>query len=286
MTLNLKALKKLDNTPPWDWPEDTGSALLDLLRDRGTSEEERVLAVDLAGNSVVINDELVGTLLSILRSSEEFETVRSRAALSLGPVLELCDTDGFDESGSSPVTERTFHEIQETMGTLYLDAWVPKEVRRRILEASVRAPLDWHPDAIRAAYASEDEDWRLTAVFCMRHVRGFDEQILASLSSNNPNIHVEAVQAAGTWTIGAAWPHVLDLVTAEDTDRRLLLAAIDAVGGIRPQEASEVLAHLEDSDDPEIAEAVIEATSMAGGAWNEDDEGFEEDEEEEPGSLH
>ena len=87
MTLNLKALKKLDNTPPWDWPEDTGSALLDLLRDRGTSEEERVLAVDLAGNSVVINDELVGTLLSILRSSEEFETVRSRAALSLGPVL-------------------------------------------------------------------------------------------------------------------------------------------------------------------------------------------------------
>jgi hypothetical protein len=271
-TLSLKALKELEDTPPWDWPKGTGSNLLDLLRDPDASEGERLLAVELAGDSVVINDELAGAILVILRRGQESELVRAQAAISLGPILEICDTDGFNEPDAVPVMERTFREIQETMRTLFMDATVAKEVRRRILEASVRAPLDWHQDAIRTAYVSDDEEWRLTAVFCMRHVRGFDEQILASLDSRNLNIHVEAVWAVGAWAISAAWPHVLGLVTARDTNRRLLLAAIAAVGDIRPKETSEVLAHLADSDDPEIAEAVLEATSLADGEWDEDNE--------------
>lgn len=64
---SLSALKRLGNTSPWDWPGDTGTALIEVLRDRGADEKER------------------------------------------------------------------------------------------ILEASVRAPLDWHPDAIRVAHASNDE---------------------------------------------------------------------------------------------------------------------------------
>jgi hypothetical protein len=53
-----------------------------------------------------------------------------------------------------------------------------------VLEASVRAPQDWHLDAIREAYSSTDEAWSLTAVFCMRFVRGFNEQILEALESS------------------------------------------------------------------------------------------------------
>lgn len=45
--------------------------------------------------------------------------------------------------------------------------YVPKEVRRRVLEGSVRAPQDWHKDAITEAYAGNDELWKLTAVFAM-----------------------------------------------------------------------------------------------------------------------
>ncbi|HEX7507590.1 MAG TPA: hypothetical protein VF550_12505 [Polyangia bacterium] len=279
MKLNLKALKKLDDTPPWEWPEDTGLALLDLLRDPGTSEEERLLGVELAGDSVVVDDALVAVLLIVLRNGGESELVRSRAAISLGPVLELCDTDGFDDPDDATVTEATFHEIQKTMRTLYQDTSLPKEVRRRVLEASVRAPLDWHQEAIRTAYASDDEEWRLTAVFCMGHVRGFDEQILASLDSRNLDIQVEAVCAAGNWEVGAAWPHVLGLVTARGTDRRLLLAAIAAVGTIRPGEASAVLGHLADSQDDEIAEAVLEATAMANARWNDEADVDGEDDE-------
>ena len=153
-------------------------------------------------------------------------------------------------------------------------------MRRRILEASVRAPQDWHQDAVRAAYSSADEVWRLTAVFCMRFVRGFDEQILEALDSKNPDIHCEAVLAAGNWEVDAAWPHVAALVASEETDKPLLLAAIAAAASIRPHEAAEILDDLADSDDEDIVAAVDEALAMAGGPSGEDaDDDFDDDDD-------
>jgi hypothetical protein len=289
MKPSLKILKRLANAPPWEWPDDTGDTLLAALRDTASSAEELLLAVGMAGNPVVANDDLIHALLAVLRNAGASEDLRARAAIALGPVLEMADTDGFEDLAdydTPPISEPVFHEIQKELRTLYLDASVPKLVRRRVLEASVRAPQEWHRDAIRAAYAGDDEEWKLTAVFGMRYASGFDEQILASLESKNLDIHIEAVGAAGAWSIGAAWQHVVDLVHAEGTDRALLLEAIAAVGEIRPSEALEALDHLADSDDPEIEEAVADATSLLG-ALDEDAELDEEDEEGEgPGSLH
>jgi hypothetical protein len=265
-------LQTLKDTPPWDWPEGAGRMLLDVLRDDQVAEPDRLLAAELAGDFTVINEELVGALLSILRHGAESETLRGKAAISLGPVLEDADTAGFEDADEVPISERTFHTIQESLRRLYADAGVPKEVRRRILEASVRAPQDWHQHAVRAAYCSDDEAWRLTAVFCMRFVRGFDEQILEALDANNPDIHYEAVCAAGTWEVEAAWPHLAALVTSKRADKPLRLAAIDAVASIRPQEAPEILGDLADSEDEDVAEAAHEALAMAEGRWDEDDE--------------
>jgi uncharacterized protein (UPF0147 family) len=39
-----------------------------------------------------------------------------------------------------PISEQTFRKAQETLHKLYLDAGLPKNVQRRILEAAVRAP--------------------------------------------------------------------------------------------------------------------------------------------------
>jgi hypothetical protein len=239
-------------------------------------ESDLLLAVELAGDLTVINDELVDALLSIMRSDGKSEKVRGRAAISLAPVLEHADTEGFEASDDLPITERTFREIQESLRKLYSNANVPNEVQRRILEASVRAPQDWHQDAVRAAF--DDEDWRLTAVFCMRFVRGFEAEILTALDSANPDIQYEAVLAAGTWGVDAAWPHVVALVTSGKTDKPLFLAAIDAVAGIRPRQAAETLDDLADSDDEEIAAAVEEAIAIAQGASDEDDELDDDDE--------
>ena len=276
-------LKNLKDTPPWDWPKGTGKTLLDILRDDRPSESDLLLATELAGDFTVINAELVDALLSILRSGDKPETVRGTAAISLGPVLEHADTQGFEDADDLPITERTFHRIQESLRKLYMDATVPQEVRRRILEASVRAPQNWHPDAVRAAYGSDDEVWRLTAVFCMRFVRGFDEQIVEALDSTNPDIHYEAVLAAGNWEVAAAWPHVAALVTSEETEKPLLLAAIDAVASIRPHEARELLDGLADSDDEDIVAAVHEAMAMAAGLSGQDEDDELDDDDE---SLH
>ncbi len=274
-------LKILNETPPWDWPKNADRMLLEILADDQTDAPDRILAMELAGDFTVINDELVDALLSIVRNSKETETLRKRAAISLGPVLEHADTEGFDDPDDVLIAEQTFHRIQKSFLKLYMDADVPKNVRRRILEASVRAPQSWHQGAIRTAYPSDDNDWKLTAVFSMRFVRGFDNQILEALESEDEEIHYQAVCAAGNWEVDAAWSRVAALVTSKDTDKPLLLAAIDAVAGIRPQEAGVILANLTNSDDEDIVEAAYEASAIADGLSSIE---FNEDEDDE--SLH
>jgi HEAT repeat protein len=271
------SLRMWKDTPPWEWPARTGQRLIDTLRDDGAAESDILLAAELSGDLTVVNDELVDALLSVLRRGDRSETVRSRAAISLGPILEHADTQDFEDADDRPIAECTFRGLQESLGKLYRDANVPKEVRRRILEASVRAPQDWHEDAIRAAYSSGDDSWRLTAVFCMRFVRGFDEHILEALDNEDPDVHYEAVVAAGTWGLDAAWAHVATLVTSKATDKPLRLAAIEASASIRPREAVRVLDDLADSPDEDITaaaeEAMASAESRSEGEDDDDDDG-------------
>ncbi len=264
-------LKTLKDTPPWDWPATADKTLLAILRNGRADESDRLLAADLAGNFTVINDELADTLLSILRGSDETEKLRGQAAISLGPALEHADASGFEDPDDILISEETLRRTQESLRSLYLDAGVPMDVRRQILEAAVRAPQHWHQEAVRTAYSSDDENWKLTGVFCMRFIQGFDEQILEALSSENPDIHYQAVCAAGNWGIEGAWPQILKLVNSDDIDKPLLLAAIDAVASIRPEEAPDLLSEFTDSDDEDIADAAFEALAMAELPVEEDD---------------
>jgi len=270
-------VKTLQDIPPWEWPSDAKEAIHRVLVDKQADKSDRLLAAELAGENVVVDDEMADSLLAILRSREEPEWLRARAAISLGPVLEMADTvelDGeFDDPDAVPITERAFHNIQDALQELYGNEKTPKEVRRRILEASVRAPQDWHLSALPAAYSSGDKDWMLTALFGMGWIRGFDDQILEALESADDAIHYEAVVAAGRQQLVAAWPHVVALVEDRSTPKPLLLAAIEAVGNIRPREAGTVLIELRDStDDEEIAEATDEAMMMAEAMTSEGDE--------------
>jgi len=248
-------LKTLKETPPWDWPESAGKMILDILCDDQAGESDRLLAAELAGGFTVIEEALTEALLSIVQSGDEAEELRAKAAISLGTVLEHADTYGFKDPNDVLISEELFLRIQESLYKLYMNDDVPKEVRRYILEASVRAPQNWHQDAIRTAYSSGDEAWQLTAVFCMRFIRGFDEQILEALETQNPDIHYQAVCAAGNWEMDAALPHIASLIAAatDQTDKAVLIAAIDASANICPLKASEILGDLIDSDDEDIA---------------------------------
>jgi hypothetical protein len=261
-------IKSLCDVPSWEWPRDAGKVILKTLTEKGADQSDRLAAAELAGDLVVMNDQLAGALLAIVRSGDEPEDLRATAAIALGAVLEqadteLVDTNGFEDPEDVPISYSTFRNLQDSLRKLYFDETIAKEVRLRILEASVRAQQDWHPSVIKTAYSSRDEDWMLTAVFSMGYVRGFNDQILEALKSTNPEIHYEAVRAAGNWELDAAWPHVVALVNDPATPKPLLLAAIDAVASIRPREAGPILVDLADSDDEEIAEAADEAMGMA-----------------------
>jgi hypothetical protein len=253
--------------------------LRDTLTHHSADAADRMIAAELAGDLVVMNNDLAGTLLRVIHDSSEPELLRAKAAISLGPVLDQADIDGFDDPETVPISEDMFERIQDSLEKLYVDESLPKQVRRRVLEASVRAARPWHEDAIRAAYATGDREWVLTAVFGMRWVRGFDQEIMESLTNPDSEIHFEAINAAGDSALDAAWPHVSELVEkARTTPKLLLLAAIEAVASIRPKEAAPMLTDLTESPDEEIADAAEEALMMAEAI--PDDEDGEEDKEE------
>ncbi len=264
-------LMQLARTPVGEWPPNGGNVLHAVLDDRQAGESDRLMAAELAGEVAIIDDDLAGILLSLVGDAAASEPLRCRAAQSLGPVLEQMDLDSDhnfllldqDALGPPPISGHTFRRIQDTLRVRYLEDDVPPNVRRHILEASARAPADWHGDAIRAAYARENREWRLTAVCAMCHVDGFDDEILAALDDPDAEIRRAAVSAVGTWDLEAAWPHVSAVLSAPDTERELLLAAIEAGGIIHPHEAQPLLLALSDSDDADIAAAAEQAARMA-----------------------
>jgi hypothetical protein len=272
--MDLKALAEL---PPWEWPEDTAGQLLGIVRDTKADDTARLVAAELAGEISVINDELAEVLLAIAHSPSEPEILRLRALHSLGPGLEYADIEGFEDSEDVAISEKAFNRILEALRKLFEDREIPESVRQAALEASVHAPQDWHSDAIRHAFLRGDDHWKLTSVFCMGFLPGFKDEILEALQSGNEDLEYEAVIAAGNWELDEAWPHIAGLVVLKETDKTLLLAAIDAVAAIRPRDAGKTLAHLLDSLDEDIVDAAHEAISMAEGylaaeAENEDEE--------------
>lgn len=253
-------LEELKTLPPWEWPAGTDRALLEALR--GPSDAERAIAVELAGDSTVVNDQLVDALLAVATDARHAPELRARACIAFGPALELGDTDGFEDPYGAPISEAAFGRIQKILRELHRDPAAPELVRRRALEASVRAVEDWHKTAVREEYDSGAPDRRLTAVFCMQYVPGFEKEIVEALESKDDQILFQAVVAAGEREIAKAWRHIKPLLD-EKTGKELLLAAIAAAAGVAPKQARAQLLDLAESDDDEVAEAARDALGMA-----------------------
>ncbi|MCC6587855.1 MAG: hypothetical protein IT168_14260 [Bryobacterales bacterium] len=279
-------LTTLDDIGPWDWPSTTRQELKDALRDRTRTVDERSVAATHAGNIVVMDDEMAALLLEIVASRDEPDRLRARAAVALGPTLQQCDEDGFDESPYSEelVSEDTFSRICATLENVFNDTSNPSMVRRRALEAAVRAPADWHANAIRKAYWMKDGDWKQTAVFCMGYIPGFEQEITQALQSRHEDMQFEAIRAAGAAEIQSAWPLIRDILENPKTDKTTLLAAIEAAESLCPREDSDVIYELTESRDPEIAETAEEALTFINiddsDFGDDDDFGAESDDEE------
>ncbi len=264
----MSKLQEFNNTPPWEWPETADVFFLEVLQNPDGKEEDRLLAAEMAGNFVVINDALADVLLNIVKNSNESEELRCKAVISFGAALDYIYIDmdefaEFDEYEDFAVTEAMYRRIIKSLKKLYFDGTVSELVRRRTLEASIRSPQEYHSGAVRAAYQSGSENWMVTAVFCMTYLKGFQQEILEALQSKNLDIKYHAVQAAGNWGLIEAWPYIRDILSDQNTDINLLLAAVDATVTIEHDDAEFALNELLDSsDDDDIIDAVEEALAM------------------------
>lgn len=256
-------LDELYDMPSWEWPEGTKEKLLELIQDSAAPMENRSMAAELLSDVSVMDDAVAEGLLKIAADPDEAPGLRSDAAVALGSALEYADVEGFEDPEEDPLTEAMFHKIQQKFYELFHDPRTPTEVRRSVLEASVRAPQEWHRDVVASAYASKDDDWKLTAVFAMRWIEGFDREILEALGSPDPDILYQAVCAAGAWGLPEAAPVLEEILQSEEVDEDLLFAAIEAVSTVMPERAPEVLGPLRQSDDPDIVDAVEEALTTA-----------------------
>jgi HEAT repeat protein len=229
--------------------------LVAKIRDSSLHEEERLIAIKLGGDLMNMDDGIADALLAVVTSDEESEELRSNAAIALGPVLEDCDLMGFDfDDDDVAISEETYARVRRELKRIVLDEHQPRDVRRSAMEASVRAPDDWHEPEIRAALESADPLWKITAVFSMGFVGGFDRQILAALDDDDSRIEREAILAAGHQSVGEAFPKIRALAESEEAERGLRLAAVEALSGYDSTPAIETLHTLAEHDDEEVAE--------------------------------
>lgn len=264
-------LQLFETLPPWEWPPESSAFLHQVLTNKAAALSDREAAAAFAGVIVAMNDQIAEDLLAIIGSQSEAERLRAVSAISLGPVLDQLDVTDFDDPYEEPpITKATLNNIKNSLHRFFVDTQFPKEVRRRILEASIRSHEDWHKDAIKTAYASDDREWKLTAVFAMRFVKGFNRQILESIHNPDPEIKGEAIEAAGNWELDAAWPHIRSLLENRNTPKPLLLSAIEAAGNMWAEGALELLETFTRSKDAEIRDAAQEA--MGAADFDDDDE--------------
>jgi len=196
--------------------------------------------------------------------------VRAKAASVLGIyVYEAVANDALDESRY--LTVRSF----------LLDlAQNPREnllVRRMAIEAlSFDADEAVH-DLIDWAYRHDSSEVKITALFAMGRSRSprWTGVILAELDSADPQLQLEAINAAAEAGLSGATPKLRILAASKDKETRL--AAIWALAHARGPGALETLELCAQSEDDEIRDAAADAMEEFHHADRADAEGDSED---------
>lgn len=247
---------------------------------RGGDDEERIGILDDVGEA---DDELAEELLRLLEQDPSDE-VRAAAAIALGPTLEIMDAEIDDQGrvesgfGMVPISQRVYDRVVETLRRVCLDRAQPALVRRRAFEAAVRSPKRWQVEVIRSAWAGDDPDWRLTAVFGMGYViqADFSAEIETAFGSDSQDLQGEAIRAAGLRGLESLLPEVTAIAADEGAAPELRYAAVEALGYLGDEDTVELLHELTESEDELLAAIAEEAVQLA----SLDIEGFGFDEEE------
>lgn len=250
--------------PALDELSEENRTLIEALRTEDPDLRQEALEIIVDS----VDDQIALELIHRIEHDQD-EDFRARAAIALGPAIENCG-DELDPDGRLPdpedplnladLSQPVYEQVQARLRRVYEDPEAPTMVRRRALETSVRARRPWHPLAIANAWASADQGWKQTALFCMgfAYPHDYSSEIEQGLLSDSTELVLEAVVAAGRREIHALAPRLSILACDRGSEQVLRLAAIEALTTL--ESSDQTLVALSEDLDPEIAAAAREAS--------------------------
>ena len=246
-------------------------ALLDAL----TAPDETVRAEAREELGLLMDDDIARAYLEVI-ARNPVEEIVADTIVGLGPIIEEAGID-FDEDSEleeadelgPEISRETFETIIREIRAVYADQKRPKLVRRRAFEVLVRDPKPWQADEIRRLFATDDREWKLTAIFGMGTVPGFDREIAALVDTAEGDVLFEAIRAAAQMEVTEVAMRVRDLAQS-GKDKEIQLAAIEALPHVDPK-CQNLLEKLAGSKDRPVADAARAALDELA-VWAEGEE--------------
>jgi len=257
----MKELDALLSSPSYSWPASAAGVVEQAL---DSADPDTLLrSLGIAGDLAVMNQRIATRLLALIAGSGS-APARVAAVLAFGPALEQAFQVGldhpFDRSFDEPaLTPALFDRIRATLGTLFHDLSQPDELRRASLKSSIHASDSWHREAVSEAFGRPELEWKVTAIYCMGRLAGFEAELVGALASTDQRLKCEAVRSVALRQLEAAGPIVLELAGRTSLGAPVRQAAIEALGWLCPPGSGELLRRLAGSDDQTLAELADQA---------------------------
>ena len=202
-------------------------------------------------------DEAVRSALQVLRG-DGTEEDRARAAISLGPAMELHSfMEYYEDDG---ITEEVATEAEAALWEVYRNEAEPELLRRRCLESLARNPTD----DLRAEITktlTQSGPWKMTAVFAAGCTVGFEKEIREAASDDDLGVRIEAIRAAAGLGLKELGRHLVALARDDEANHDERCEAILALAQIDSdrEEAFSLLEELEQHPRKEIRECAAAA---------------------------
>jgi HEAT repeat protein len=215
--------------------------------------KDKVASVRTRAIRILREYELVDLLPTFqeMAEADPDDDVRAGATAALSTYIYLGEVEDISPAKLKQVEECLLRLVSSPQPTL---------VRRRALEALGFSSRQEVNGLIDQAYASDDVDWVITALFAMGRSANshWIPQVMKMITHQHPGVRAEAAGAAGELEIKSARKNLLDLLGDDDLDVRMAaIWSLSQIGGKGVRKALEHL--LKTTDNDEEAEQIESA---------------------------
>ena len=193
---------------------------------------------------------LISIFIEKLKHDPSLE-VRAAAADALGSFVLISETADIDPDLKLSLEDALLQSIQSEQD---------EKIHLSCLESLGYSSRQEVPDFIYQAYESGEEQFIRSALLAMGRSANkiWREQVIQELSNANPELRLEAAQAAGELELKEAFLDLIELL--EDVNRDVKHAAIWSISQIGSSKAGEILERLyESSEDEEETQLLQDA---------------------------